>query len=350
VKTPRCPDTACARTASVIRHGFYKTKSGKRRRYRCRSCGQTFCSTKGTPYYRLQHRRSTFDQVASLSVEGVSKSAIDRVKGIACNTVDRWLEKAAECCRRFNDSTITELEIPEIQADEIRTFSGGKGDVVWVFATLDVASRLWPSTVVGRRSYRNTYALFKDTLRRMRDVDFPFIVTDGFEFYEKVIRRLFGIACVYGQVLKLRRNDRVIRVYRRQIVGANWRFDEALVESEDSTTLNTSFVERLNLTIRQGSAYLCRRALSHARSTARLDDHLELLRCHYNFLRPHRALKFGSKMRTPAMQAGLTSRRLSFREIFSSTGVLLALENVGIVFADSAIAIDTTPTRRRLAA
>ena len=26
--------------------------------------------------------------------------------------------------------------------------------MIWIFATLDVASRLWPSTVVGRRSYR----------------------------------------------------------------------------------------------------------------------------------------------------------------------------------------------------
>src|SRR5438309_10815350 len=39
----------------------------------------------------------------------------------------------------------------------------------------------------------------------------------------------------------------------------------------------------------------------------RLEDHLELLRCHYNFVRPHRALKFGRQVRTPAMQAGLGS-------------------------------------------
>ena len=68
-----------------------------------------------------------------------------------------------------------------------------------------------------------------------------------------------------------------------------------------------------NLTIRQSSAYLSRRTLSHARSTERLDEHLELLRCYYNFVRPHGALKFGREIRTPAMQAGLTTRRLTFR-------------------------------------
>ena len=103
------------------------------------------------------------------------------------------------------------------------------------------------------------------------------------------------------------------------------RFADALNNSEDSSTWNTSFIERLNLTIRQSSAYLSRRTLSHARSTERLDEHLELLRCYYNFVRPHGALKFGREIRTPAMQAGLTTRRLTFRDIFLATTIPLWL-------------------------
>ena len=123
--------------------------------------------------------------------------------------------------------------------------------------------------------------------------------------------------------LKTRRNGRIIKVERRALHGAAWRFEDALNNSEDSSTLNTSFIERLNLTIRQSSAYLSRRTLSHARSTERLDEHLELLRCYYNFVRPHGALKFGREIRTPAMQAGLTIRRLTFRDIFLATTIPL---------------------------
>ncbi len=144
----------------------------------------------------------------------------------------------------------------------------------------------------------------------------PLIVTDGFDFYEKVVRRVFGPAALYDQVLKTRRNDRIVKVERRELMGASWRFEEALNNSEDSSTLNTSFIERMNLTIRQGSAYLSRRTLSHARSEEKLEQHLELLRCHYNFVRPHGALKFGRETRTPAMLAGLATRRLTFREVF----------------------------------
>src|SRR5439155_7810594 len=107
------------------------------------------------------------------------------------------------------------------------------------------------------------------------------------------------------------------------VIGVGWRFEERLHDSEDSSKLNTSFIERLNLTIRQGSAYLFRRTICHARWKERLEDQLELLRCHYNFVRPHRALKFGREVRTPAVQAGLTKRRLTLRRIFSSRMVFL---------------------------
>ena len=65
-----------------------------------------------------------------------------------------------------------------------------------------------------------------------------------------------------------------------------------------------------------------------------LDDPIELLRCHYNFIRPPRSLKFGREIRTPAMQAGLTSTGLSFRDIFSSGFVVLSsTTQVARVFA-----------------
>ena len=133
--------------------------------------------------------------------------------------------------------------------------------------------------------------------------------------------RLLGSACVYGQVLKTRRNNRVVRVERRVKIGTASRLNAALLASEDSETLNTSFIERLNLTIRQGSAYFAP-ALAMPRSWRRpAPRHVELLRCYYNFIRPHRALRFGRETRTPAMQAGLVSQRLALRDIFTAGGL-----------------------------
>jgi len=106
-------------------------------------------------------------------------------------------------------------------------------------------------------------------------------------------------------------------------IGTATRLRSTLWESEDSETLNTSFVERLNLTIRQASAYLRRRSPCHARGADQLRRHVELVRCHYNFVRPHSALQFGSDTRTPAMQAGLVSTRLALSDIFTTGRVTL---------------------------
>jgi hypothetical protein len=62
-----------------------------------------------------------------------------------------------------------------------------------------------------------------------------------------------------------------------------------------------------------------------------------LLHRYYNFVRPHRALEFGREVRTPVLQEGLIARRLTFREIFSSTMHFGALQNVTVVFFDSAM-------------
>jgi len=142
MKSLRCPNKRCppgkAVAGNIIRFGFYKTRWGKRRRYQCQACEKTFCLNSATPYYRLQHRRATFDEVAALSAEGLNKSAISRVQRIAWNTVDRWLERAGGCCRRFNDQKIAGFTVTELQADEIRTIVRGKQQPIWVFAAIEV--------------------------------------------------------------------------------------------------------------------------------------------------------------------------------------------------------------------
>ena len=89
---------------------------------------------------------------------------------------------------------------------------------------IEVWSRLWPSTVVGKRSYQNTLALFRNVSSRMTLKQVPLIVTDAFGFYEKVIGRVIGPACLYGRVIKTRRNYRIVKVKRRAVLADRWCF------------------------------------------------------------------------------------------------------------------------------
>ena len=151
----------------------------------------------------------------------------------------------------------------------------------------------------------------------------PFIfTTDDFEPYSWAAKNLLDSICLYAQVIKKRRKNRVIKVERRLIIGTKSKMEQLLFESEDSSTINTSFIERLNLTIRQSCSYLRRRTACHSRRKDLLADNLALQMCYYNFVRPHSSLKFWDEIRTPAMQAGLVKKQLSFREIFTTLEII----------------------------
>ena len=49
--------------------------------------------------------------------------------------------------------------------------------------------------------------------------------TDGFEMYEWLVKRLLTGVCIYGQVIKQSRENRVVRVDRRRLLEHrnNWR-------------------------------------------------------------------------------------------------------------------------------
>ena len=136
-----------------------------------------------------------------------------------------------------------------------------------------------PVTRVGRRGYLATRDVIRDLAARCLPGAVPLIATDGYIYYKPAIKQSFGGFCFFGQVIKTRKKDRVVKVERRYVSCTKAEMESALERSEDSTTLNTSFIERLNLVIRQGSAYLTRRAATHARSVKHLTAHLELLRC-----------------------------------------------------------------------
>ena len=56
-----------------------------------------------------------------------------------------------------------------------------------------------------------------------------------------------------------------------------------------------------------------------------MDEILKVLRMktYYNFVRPHQALKFGKETRTPAQQAGLVSKHLTLRDLFTCLAALI---------------------------
>jgi len=90
--------------------------------------------------------------------------------------------------------------------DEYSTRRQSPKSMTVVWALGGAMSRLGAEeTAIGNREA--PYLLDLTVSNRMDLERLPLIVTDGFVFYEKVVRRVFGPAALYGQVLKTRRND-----------------------------------------------------------------------------------------------------------------------------------------------
>jgi IS1 family transposase len=238
---------------------------------------------------------------------------------VSRSTVGRWLDRAAVMARRFNETVIKDVNAYEVQADEIRSFGQGPGARSWVFNSIEVWSRLWLSTKTGSRTLGNCLALLRDSRYRcVASKACVLISTDGYRGYPRAVEQSWGRSCVHGVTNKIFRGGRIVRVHYRHLLGAEWQFEAAFERSEDSEDLNTAYIERMNLFIRRALVCLHRRTSSALQSRSRLEDLMELLRCYYNFVRPHGALRFGREVRTPAQQAGLVTRRLSLRDIFTA--------------------------------
>jgi IS1 family transposase len=187
-----------------------------------------------------------------MSVNGIDKSSIFRIKNLSWDTIERWLERASKHAHHFNHHYLKGCDIKEVQADEIRTFVDCRKKVTWLFTAIEVSTRLWISMVVGKRTYQNVKMCLCQFLSKGR-VSVPFLfITDGFDMYRWFVQRYLKRVALYGQIIKKKSNNRFRSVDRTLFNGTKTALSEALLESEDSHTLHTSFVERHNLIIQTG--------------------------------------------------------------------------------------------------
>jgi transposase InsO family protein len=137
---------------------------------------------------------------------------------------------------------------------------------------------------------------------------------------------------LYGQVKNVYRYRKLVRVAHVLRCGTRAELTSALQALGLRGRMNTAFIERVNLTVRQSVAALMRRPWSTAQDAPQLLLHLEWWRGYYHFVRPHTALRTplaqpldrGGKhqpqryrQRTPAMAAGLTSRRWTVQDLLA---------------------------------
>jgi hypothetical protein len=132
----------------------------------------------------------------------------------------------------------------------------------------------------------------------------------------------------YAQVIRTTRRRRLVGVRSRIVFGTLAGIKQVLATR--GWQINTAFIERVNLSLRQPVAAVGRRVTTLCKGEVGLQQQLALSHLYYNFCLPHASLRLplpqptptkgsGSAQRwrpcTPAMAAGLTDHIWTLREV-----------------------------------
>jgi IS1 family transposase len=279
---------------------------------------------------------------------GVDISALERVMAMCESTLRTWLVCSGVQGRKLHERFFTGLELVHVQLDELWANVKQAEQAVWVWVVCDAKTKIVPVMQLGSRTQEMAYSVLHELKSKLKEGCVPVFSTDGLAHYFYALMAHFGEWVrvegekksvwlvlpnfLYAQVIKHQKKYSLVEVEERQIWGLPEEYRRLLKAGGLSGNINTSFVERVNLTIWQSVSKLTRRTWGTAQYTSELSEHLYWWLAYYHFSRYHESLRMRmeepiarkGKQRskeyrkvTPAVAAGLTSRRWSVMELIS---------------------------------
>ena len=363
-----CPHTNCDYRGWLglgnLRANGYPN-GGPWRQFHCTSCQGYFPEHHGTLFHGKQATVELIVRVVACLAEGLGIRATARVFEVDPNTVLQWLVEAAEQLRAFSAYFLCDLHLEQLQLDELyavlRDLKAGEISAdeatrrlerspCWVWTAMDPESKLLLVVDVGSRTLAMAQRVVHQVTQVLAPDCVPLLLTDGLKDYATALLTHFGQwmqperrqergpmpkprwiplpELLYAQVVKSYRRRRLVGVTHRVVFGTRLAIEQVLAAC--GWTINTAFIERLNLDIRQCVAAVGRRVNTLCQGETGLRDQLALFQVYHNFVVPHASLRqrlplpeatsgSGSakvwRPWTPAMAAGLTNHVWSLTEV-----------------------------------
>src|SRR5207245_9531183 len=216
-------------------------------------------------------------------------------------------EHAAAFSRYFlYDVRVTQVQLDELFAllSAVKDGEVSEAEAVqrlsrsphWVWAAMDPESKLLLALNMGDRALAMAQRVVHQVVQVLAPGCVPLFLTDGFKAYTTALlthygqwvqparRQATGAApkprwmplpgLLYAQVVKTVRRRRLVQVKHRVVFGTLERVKHVLAAC--GWQINTAFVERLNLTIRQHVAAVGRRVTTLCKHEAGLRQQLML--------------------------------------------------------------------------
>jgi IS1 family transposase len=265
-------------------------------------------------------------RVLACLAEGLGIRATARVFEVDPNTVLQWLVEAAEQLKAFSAHVLCGVHVRQLQRDElyavlraVKTGAISEDKAIerfersrhWVWTAIDPESKLLVATDCGPRTLAMAQRVVHQVAHVLAPDCVPLFLTDGFRAYLTALLTHYGQwlqperrqtkgmrpkprwiplpALRYAQVVKSYRRRRIVGVQHRVVFGTMERVKQVL--SACGRQINTAFVERLNLDIRQRVAAVGRRVNTLCKGEEGLQHQLVLFQTYHNFVLPHASLR-----------------------------------------------------------
>jgi IS1 family transposase len=363
-----CPNPDCAYRGWVgwgnLRANGHPN-GGPWRQLLCIACRRYFLESLGTIFHGKCASVDLIVHVIACLAEGLGIRGTARVFEVDPNTVLQWLVEAAEQLRAFSQHFLHDLWVRQVQLDELFALLSAvrDGEVraaeaierlerspQWVWVAMDPESKLLLAIDAGDRTLAMAQRVIHHVAQVLAPDCAPLFLTDGFKEYMTALLTHYGQwvqpprrratgplpkprwmplpQLLYAQVVKTVRRRRLVAVQHRVVFGTLDAVNQVLAPL--GWQINTAFVERINLTLRQHVAAVGRRVSTLCKGEDGLRQQLVLFQGYHNFCLPHASLRLpraapeptkgsGSaklwRPCTPAMAAGLTDRVWSLREV-----------------------------------
>jgi IS1 family transposase len=363
-----CPNPDCAYRGWVgwgnLRANGHPN-GGPWRQLLCVVCRRYFLETLGTIFHGKRASVELIVRVLACLAEGLGIRGTARVFEVDANTVLQWLVEAAEQLRAFSQHVLHDVRVEQVQLDElfallsaVKTGEVSAAEAIerlerapqWVWVAMDPESKLLLAIDVGDRTLAMAQRVVHQVAQVLAPDCAPLFLTDGFREYLTALLTHYGQwvqpprrqdkgpwpkprwmplpQLLYAQVVKTVRRRRLVDVKHRVVFGTLEAVNQILAPL--GWQINTAFVERINLTIRQHVAAVGRRVSTLCKGEDGLRQQLALYHVYHNFCLPHASLRQpllqpepthgrGSARQwrpcTPAMAAGLTDHVWTLREV-----------------------------------
>jgi len=251
-------------------------------------------------------------QVIGCLIEGCSILSTVRMTGVAKKTVMRLLAEVGAFCLEYQDEAFQNLSCKRLQVDEMWSFVYAKAKNVtakiaerhvagdaWLWVAIDADTKLVPCWNVGQRDAATARDFITDLAGRLRNR--VQLTTDGLKLYLNAVDSAFGDDIDYAMLVKVYGIDPQGEKRYSAAVCLSCE-SHTITGNPDAAHINTSYVERQNLSVRMTNRRFTR--LTNAFSK-KMENHIAAIALGYfayNFIKIHRTLRI-----TPAMAAGVTN-------------------------------------------